>query len=270
MNGLDPAKQLRQNLPEEADAVITLRDVWKTYKTGKVEFTALRGINLNIWRGSFTAVMGPSGSGKSTLMNILGCLDRKDAGQYSLNGTDISDLSANELALIRNQEIGFVFQSFNLLPKLSLLDNVALPMVYAGIRRHERLERARQTLESVDLLRWAQHRPNEISGGQKQRVAIARAMVLHPAILLADEPTGNLDSQSALEIMKIFVQLNREGSTIIVITHEADVARYARRTVQIIDGELRHDSSGQNAPPPGAQDLKQPAGTGGNGDQHVS
>lgn len=243
--------------PAQMDAVITLRNVWKTYKTGKIEFTALRGISLDIEKGSLTAIMGPSGSGKSTLMNILGCLDHKDSGLFVLNGTDISDLTANELALIRNQEIGFVFQSFNLLPKLSLIDNVALPMVYAGIRRHERMERARQALESVDLFRWAQHKPNEISGGQKQRVAIARAMVLRPSLLLADEPTGNLDSQSALEIMKIFVQLNREGSTVVVITHEADVAKHARRIVQIIDGELRHDSSGRNAPPL-ATDSRQP------------
>ena len=248
MNG--PAAAVPPANQDAAVPVITLRDVWKTYKTGKIEFTALRDICLDINKGEFAAIMGPSGSGKSTLMNILGCLDHKDSGLYVLNGTSISDLSPNELALIRNQEIGFVFQSFNLLPKLSLLDNVALPMVYAGFRRHDRLERARAALNSVDLLRWAQHRPNELSGGQKQRAAIARAMVLRPALLLADEPTGNLDSQSAKDIMKVFTQLNQEGSTVVVITHEVDVARRAGRIVQIVDGRLIHDSTGRNAPPP--------------------
>ena len=232
-----------------AEPVITLRDVWKTYRTGKIEFTALRDISLDIYPGEFTAIMGPSGSGKSTLMHILGCLDHKDSGSYVLNGTEIGDMTANELALVRNQEIGFVFQSFNLLPKLTLLENVALPMVYAGIKRHERLERAREALESVDLVRWAQHRPNEISGGQKQRAAIARAMTLKPALLLADEPTGNLDTKSAGEILKVFAQLNRSGSTIVLITHEADIARQASRIIQLVDGQLVHDSSGRNAPP---------------------
>lgn len=232
-----------------ADPVITLRGVWKTYRTGKIEFTALKDIALDIYPGEFTAIMGPSGSGKSTLMHILGCLDHKDSGSYVLNGTEIGDMTANELALVRNQEIGFVFQSFNLLPKLTLLENVALPMVYAGIKRHERLERAREALESVDLVRWAQHRPSEISGGQKQRAAIARAMTLKPALLLADEPTGNLDTKSAGEILKVFAQLNRSGSTIVLITHEADIARQASRIIQLVDGQLVHDSSGRNAPP---------------------
>ena len=233
---------------EAGTPVITLSDVWKTYRTGQIEYTALKGITLDIERGEFTAIMGPSGSGKSTLMNILGCLDRKDSGLYILNGTSITDLEPNELALIRNQEIGFIFQSFNLLPKLNVQENVELPMVYADIGRHERAQRALAALEAVGLTPWARHKPNEISGGQKQRVAIARAMVLRPSLLLADEPTGNLDSQSSIEIMKIFNQLNTDGSTLVVITHEPDVAAYARRIVQIVDGMLVSDSSGRNAP----------------------
>jgi len=228
--------------------VITIRDVWKTYKTGKVEFTALKGINLDISGGEFTAIMGPSGSGKSTLMHILGCLDRKDAGTYTLNGTSITDLDPNQLARIRNREIGFVFQSFNLLPKLNLQENVELPLVYADISRRDRAKRAREALDAVGLTPWLRHRPNEISGGQKQRVAIARAMVLRPALLLADEPTGNLDSESSQEIMKVFRQLNQEGSTIVLITHEAEIAAYANRIVYFRDGQLIHDTSGLNAP----------------------
>ena len=230
--------------------VITVRDVWKTYKTGKVEFTALKGIDLDIDGGEFTAIMGPSGSGKSTLMHILGCLDRKDSGTYILNGTSIADLDANELARIRNREIGFVFQSFNLLPKLNLQENVELPLVYADISRRERSRRAREALEAVGLTPWLRHRPNEISGGQKQRVAIARAMVQHPALLLADEPTGNLDSESSQEIMKVFRQLNQNGSTIVLITHEAEIAAHASRIVFFRDGRLISDTSGRNAPRP--------------------
>jgi putative ABC transport system ATP-binding protein len=232
----------------EKPPVITLRDVWKTYKTGPVEFTALKGINLDVESGEFTAIMGPSGSGKSTLMNILGCLDRKDTGSYVLNGTSIADLAPNDLARIRNQEIGFIFQSFNLLPKLNILDNVELPMVYADVKRRERVRRAAEALDAVGLMPWARHRPNEISGGQKQRVAIARAMVLQPSLLLADEPTGNLDSQSSLEIMKIIKQLNQQGSTILLITHEAEIAAYANRVIRIVDGAIVSDSAGRNAP----------------------
>jgi putative ABC transport system ATP-binding protein len=232
------------------EAIITLRDIWKTYRTGPIEFTALKGVNLDIDAGEFTAIMGPSGSGKSTLMNILGCLDRKDSGSYVLNGTNIADLSANDLAHIRNKEIGFVFQSFNLLPKLNVLENVELPMVYAAIGRRERAKRAAEALESVGLSLWALHRPNEISGGQKQRVAIARAMVLQPSILLADEPTGNLDSESALEIMHIFQTLNKSGSTILLITHEADIAAFTSRTIHFVDGVVVADSAGRNAPVP--------------------
>ena len=228
--------------------VIAVRDVWKTYRTGQIEFTALKGIDLDIAAGQFTAIMGPSGSGKSTLMNILGCLDRKDRGTYTLNGTSITDMAPNELARIRNREIGFVFQSFNLLPKLNLLENVELPMVYADIHRRERNERAREALQMVGLLPWAKHRPNEISGGQKQRAAIARAVVLRPALLWADEPTGNLDSQSAGEIMKVFTHLNQTGSTIVLITHEPEIAAYAGRTITFRDGRIIFDTSGLNAP----------------------
>ena len=225
-----------------------MRDIWKTYRTGQVELTALKGVDLDIGAGEFTAIMGPSGSGKSTLMNILGCLDRKDRGTYVLNGTSITDMSPNELARIRNQEIGFVFQSFNLLPKLNLLENVELPLVYADVNRRERVMRARDALGAVGLLPWIHHRPNEISGGQKQRVAIARAMVLKPSLLLADEPTGNLDSESAGEIMKVFSTLNRAGSTIVLITHEAEIAANASRIVQFRDGLIIRDTSGLNAP----------------------
>lgn len=230
--------------------IITVQDVWKTYKTGQIEFTALKGVNLDISQGEFTAIMGPSGSGKSTLMNILGCLDRKDSGTYVLHGTSIADLSPNELARIRNREIGFVFQSFNLLPKLNLQENVELPMVYADVSRRERARRAREALDAVGLTPWLRHRPNEISGGQKQRVAIARAMVLQPALLLADEPTGNLDTESSQEIMKVFRQLNSNGSTIVLITHEAEIAAYASRIVHFRDGRIVSDTSGRNAPAP--------------------
>jgi putative ABC transport system ATP-binding protein len=236
--------------PTGRPPVITVRDVWKTYKTGPIEFTALKGVSLDVSPGEFTAIMGPSGSGKSTLMNILGCLDHKDSGTFILNGTDIADLLGNELARIRNQEIGFIFQSFNLLSKMNILENVELPMVYADVRRRERARRAEAALDEVGLLPWARHRPNEISGGQKQRVAIARAMVLKPALLLADEPTGNLDSQSSLEIMRVFRKLNESGSTILLITHEADIAAFASRIVHFVDGVIVADTAGRNAPVP--------------------
>ena len=223
------------------DVIISVRDVWKTYRTGAVEFTALKGVSLDIVRGEFTAIMGPSGSGKSTFMNILGCLDRIDAGTYRLNGQDVTGLEGNDLARIRNQEVGFVFQSFNLLPRLDVVQNVELPMVYARVARRERRERAMEALDRVGLLPWAHHRPNEISGGQKQRVAIARAMVNRPALLMADEPTGNLDTESSREIMKVFAQLNSQGATIVLITHEADIAAYAGRIVRFLDGLIVGD-----------------------------
>jgi len=221
--------------------VIQLHNVWKTYRSGTIEFTALRGIDLEIARGEFTAGMGPSGSGKSTLMNILGCLDTKDEGDYILNGIDIRDMDRDELARIRNREIGFVFQSFNLLPRLTVVENVELPLVYADFRKRERRERAMELLDAVGLTRWANHRPGEISGGQRQRVAIARATVCSPALLLADEPTGNLDSGSSAEIMRLFQSLNEAGSTILLVTHEADIAAYASRIVHVVDGRITDD-----------------------------
>lgn len=223
------------------DIVIQLEDIWKTYQTGEVSLTALKGIDLTIRRGEFAAIMGPSGSGKSTLMNVIGCLDQKDQGNYLLNGRSISELSANELAKIRNEEIGFVFQSFNLLSKLNLRENVELPMVYAGISRKARSERAMAALDAVGLADWARHKPNEVSGGQKQRAAIARAIALKPALIMADEPTGNLDSKSSHEIMQLFATLNEEGTTILLITHEADVAAYARRIIRFGDGRIVDD-----------------------------
>lgn len=223
------------------DIVIQLEDIWKTYQTGEVSLTALKGIDLTIRRGEFAAIMGPSGSGKSTLMNVIGCLDQKDQGNYLLNGRSISELSANELAKIRNEEIGFVFQSFNLLSKLNLRENVELPMVYAGIGRKARSERAMAALDAVGLADWARHKPNEVSGGQKQRAAIARAIALKPALIMADEPTGNLDSKSSHEIMQLFATLNEEGTTILLITHEADVAAYARRIIRFGDGRIVDD-----------------------------
>ena len=230
----------------ENDIVINLHDVWKTYQTGEVSLTALKGIDLQVRRGEFTAIMGPSGSGKSTLMNVIGCLDQKDQGSYELNGIAINELDANELARIRNEEIGFVFQSFNLLSKLNLRENVELPMIYAGIGRKERTHRAMEALRSVGLADWARHKPNEVSGGQKQRAAIARAIVLKPALIMADEPTGNLDSKSSHEIMQLFRELNEAGTTIILITHEADIATYARRIIHFSDGIIAREEDKTN------------------------
>lgn len=230
----------------ENDIVINLHDVWKTYQTGEVSLTALKGIDLQVRRGEFTAIMGPSGSGKSTLMNVIGCLDQKDQGSYELNGIAINELDANELARIRNEEIGFVFQSFNLLSKLNLRENVELPMIYAGIGRKERTHRAMEALRSVGLADWARHKPNEVSGGQKQRAAIARAIVLKPALIMADEPTGNLDSKSSHEIMQLFRELNKAGTTIILITHEADIATYARRIIHFSDGIIAREEDKTN------------------------
>lgn len=226
--------------------MIVAKDVVKIYKTGGEVLTALKGVSLSVEKGEFTAVMGPSGSGKSTLMNIFGCLDRMDSGQYILNGKDISGLGDNELALIRNKEIGFVFQSFNLLPRMTILENVALPMVYAGIPAKERKERALSALDKVGLLDRITHRPNEISGGQKQRVAIARAIVNNPAVIMADEPTGNLDTKVSEEIMRIFQKLNNDGTTILMVTHEADIANYTKRIVRFRDGDIVEDSIVQN------------------------
>ncbi len=221
--------------------MIELKEVIKTYVTGEISFKALKGVSLRVEEGEFTTIMGPSGSGKSTLMNILGCLDRIDGGEYILNGENVSSLSDNQLAFIRNKEIGFVFQNFNLLPRMTILENVELPMVYAGVSFKERRERALASLDKVGLLNWIKHKPNEISGGQKQRVAIARAIVNNPSVIMADEPTGNLDSQVSLEVMKVFQKLNDEGATIIMVTHEPDIALYSKRIIKVRDGKITED-----------------------------
>jgi putative ABC transport system ATP-binding protein len=222
---------------------IALTDVTKTYSMGDNIVRALAGISLNIAAGEFTAIMGPSGSGKSTLMNILGCLDRPTSGSYRLDGNEVATLDDDQLAITRNQKIGFVFQNFNLLPRMSALQNVALPMVYAGVEKQLRLEKAAQALAMVGLGDRKDHRPNELSGGQRQRVAIARSLVNSPAIIMADEPTGNLDSKSGNEIMDIFCHLNSEGRTIILVTHEPDIAAFTRRVIHFKDGKIIRDDN---------------------------
>jgi putative ABC transport system ATP-binding protein len=222
-------------------ALIETHDLWKTYVMGSEEIHALRGVSVEIERGEYVAIMGPSGSGKSTLMNLIGCLDTPSKGSYLLNGKQVSEMNDNELARIRNEEIGFVFQTFNLLPRASALHNVELPLVYAGVSAKERVERAKGALEKVELTSRMTHRPNELSGGQRQRVAIARALVNNPSILLADEPTGNLDSKTGAEIMALFARLHQAGNTIVLVTHEADVAAFARRAIHIRDGQVEKD-----------------------------
>ena len=222
-------------------AVITLEGITKTYVNGKLMVPVLHGIDLSIYEGEFTSIMGPSGSGKSTFMNILGCLDRPTSGSYRLDGEEVAHLGDDELAYVRNKRIGFVFQSFNLLPKITALDNVALPMVYAGVSKAERKARASQLLTELGLGTRLDHMPAELSGGQRQRVAIARALANDPAIIMADEPTGNLDSKASLDVMHIFTELYQEGRTIILVTHEPDIAEYAGRNVVLKDGLIVED-----------------------------
>lgn len=226
----------------DATPVIRLDHIHKIYGSGDAEVHALRGISLAINRGEFVAIMGTSGSGKSTMMNIIGCLDRPTRGKYYLDGQDVSQFSKDDRADIRNQKIGFVFQGFNLLSRTSALENVELPMLYVGLPAHERHERAKQALASVGLIGREQNHPNQLSGGQQQRVAIARALVNHPALILADEPTGNLDTRTSVEVMEIFQKLNREqGITLIIVTHEHDIAEYANRVVDFRDGKIKRD-----------------------------
>lgn len=222
-----------------SNSLFCVENICKVYKMGEIEVHALRDVSFSIEPGEFVAIMGPSGSGKSTLMQIIGCLDKPTSGTFYLRGREVSSLSDNELARVRNRDIGFVFQTFNLLPGLTLVENVELPLVYAGVRSaRERRKRALETLELVGLAERVHHRPNEISGGQRQRVAIARALVTKPAIILADEPTGNLDSKTGEEIMKFFCQLNQQGNTIVLVTHDREVAEYADRIIHIRDGRI--------------------------------
>jgi putative ABC transport system ATP-binding protein len=221
--------------------VIQFENVYKNYYLGKVVVPVLKNINLSIKPNEYVALMGPSGSGKSTMMNILGCLDTITTGKYILNGKNVSGMRDNELAVIRNMNIGFVFQTFNLMPRMTALENVALPLVYAGIGTAERDARAKEMLEAVGLGDRMKHKPNELSGGQKQRVAIARALINKPSIMLADEPTGNLDSKTSIEIMGIFERIHAEGNTVVVVTHEEDISRFAHRIVRLKDGEISHD-----------------------------
>ena len=232
-----------------ASALIRTEDLWKTYEMGSEQIHALHGVTFEIHSNEFVAIMGPSGSGKSTLMNLIGCLDTPSRGQYYLNGQLVSDMHDDELAYIRNKEIGFVFQTFNLLARATALQNVELPLVYSGVNSSQRKERAREALESVELGDRATHRPNELSGGQRQRVAIARALVNNPSILLADEPTGNLDSKTSIELMSLFDRLHENGNTIVLVTHEPDLARHAQRAIQLMDGEIERDELTQKSQP---------------------
>lgn len=231
--------------PLNNPGIIHLNKICKSYFMGKIELQVLKGINLDIYKNEYVALMGPSGSGKSTLMNIIGCLDTPTSGTYILNGKDISQTEDNQLAEVRNKEIGFVFQQFNLLPRLTALENVALPLVYAGMNKKMRLEKALHVMELVNLTDRSHHKPNELSGGQCQRVAIARALVNDPSIILADEPTGNLDTKTSYEIMEIFNQIHEQGNTIVLVTHEEDIANHAHRIVRLRDGIIESDKKNE-------------------------
>ena len=233
-------------MSNQAEVLIRTEDLWKTYEMGSNAVQALQGVTFSIERNEYVAIMGPSGSGKSTLMNLIGCLDTPTKGQYWLNGRLVSEMDDDELAHIRNKEIGFVFQTFNLLARATALHNVELPLIYSGIPAKERTELAKKSLHMVELSDRMHHKPNELSGGQRQRVAIARALVNHPSIILADEPTGNLDSQTGEEIMKLFDRLHAEGNTIILVTHERDIADCASRVVEMRDGTVQRDSYNTN------------------------
>ncbi len=225
------------------DAILQLRGITRDFKLGAQTVHVLKGIDLDISKNEYVALMGPSGSGKSTLMNLLGCLDTPTSGSYELNGTDVSSLNDNALAEIRNTEIGFVFQTFNLLPRSTALENVALPLVYAGLSKEERLARAAEVLKQVGLADRMDHRPNQLSGGQRQRVAVARALVNKPALILADEPTGNLDSKTSVEIMKLFDDIQAAGNTVVLVTHEEDIAQHAKRVIRLVDGNIDSDTT---------------------------
>lgn len=233
-------------MTQEDNNVIELKDIVRHFVVGTEVVEALSSVSLNIAKNEYVALMGPSGSGKSTLMNILGCLDTPTAGKYVLNKKDVSSLTDNELAEIRNKEIGFVFQTFNLLPRATALDNVALPLIYAGMNREDRNKRSLEVLGQVELSDRVKHKPNELSGGQRQRVAIARALVNRPSIILADEPTGNLDSKTSVEIMALLEEIHENGNTIIIVTHEEDIAKHARRIVRLIDGQISSDEANPN------------------------
>jgi len=220
------------------ETIISLDKIVKNYFIGSIIVEALRSVDIEIKTNEYVAIMGPSGSGKSTLMNLVGCLDTPTSGNYVLNGTDVSKMDDNRLAEIRNQEIGFIFQTFNLLPRYTALENVTLPLIYAGMGKSERVEKAKHTMDDVGLGDRMEHKPNELSGGQRQRVAVARALVNDPSIILADEPTGNLDSKTSVDIMKLFGQIHSRGNTIILVTHEESIARYAHRIIRLLDGEI--------------------------------
>ncbi|HWO58220.1 MAG TPA: ABC transporter ATP-binding protein [bacterium] len=233
-------------MADHGDLIVT-QDLWKTYVVGEEEVHALRGVSVNVARGEYLAIMGPSGSGKSTLMNLIGCLDTPTRGTYELNGRQVATMNDDELAYVRNKEIGFVFQTFNLLPRATALHNVELPLIYNGTPAEQRIDMAKRALEMVDLADRMTHRPNQLSGGQRQRVAIARALVNNPSLILADEPTGNLDTKTGLEIMSLFDRLHRAGNTIILVTHEHDVAAYANRIIHIRDGKVEKEERGRRA-----------------------